>query len=762
MKKISFLVLITILSISKAITQQNFPPFYEIKTDTAVNVTLGNSYWQMLEDSEGKWTIDEVSRPPIADQFHANTTKTNGILEVDYSINTFWFRYRFKNNMKHEARIIIPKNVSYGDLYTLASDGKWNHKTTGTIVPWSKRDDLKRITTLTYSIQPGEELLFYERNHFNYNSNTPDFFGIKFGFTDKVIQAYYDENDSSILPSFIFGVFLLAALFNLYFFLIVHQRVYLIFSLMLFFRGFSRFLYANEVFFKENPTVRLESGNVFSLLFLIFLIHFLRYFLEISKHFPRWDKYLIGLNIYNILISILALRNIIVVELSHILGPAIVVLSILITLILFLRSQIKAVGWAVLATLPIICIMSIPSFLILLKFLNEYTGIPIPSLLKWIWVNDRFAVLEQIGLIWLLIFFSWNLFQRYQQLQKTIAAETLAKERLAKEKEIERNQLIAHQKVQLEKDVEERTAELMQSLENLKATQAQLIQSEKMASLGELTAGIAHEIQNPLNFVNNFSEVSTELVDEMKNELSLGKSEAAIEIANDLKDNLTKINHHGLRASNIVKGMLEHSRASTGIKQPTDINALCEEYVKLSYQAMRSRDQQFKCDIKLDLDRDLPKINVVTQDISRVILNLVNNAFQAVNEKSNNLAGLNRDERDVKNLRGLSETANAVNLVGSSEAQAIPNRQGYQPLVTISTKNLADKIEIKISDKGSGIPGSIKDKIFQPFFTTKPPGQGTGLGLSLAYDIVKAHNGNIAVDSSALNGTSFTIQIPIL
>ncbi len=306
MKKISFLVLLTILSISKTITQNNLPPVYEINTDTAVNLTLGDAYWQMLEDPEGKWTIDEVSRPPIADQFHANTTKTNGILEVDYSINTFWFRYRFKNNMKHEARIIIPKNVSYGDLHTLASDGRWNHKTTGTIVPWSKRDDLKRITTLTYTIQPGEELLFYERNNFNYFYNTPDFFGIKFGFTDRVIQDYYDENDPSILPSFLFGIFLLAALFNLYFFLITHQKVYLLFSLMLFFRGFSRFLWANDVFFRENPTVRLELGSVFNILFFFFLIHFLRYFLETFKHFPRWNKYLIGLSIYNIVIFILA------------------------------------------------------------------------------------------------------------------------------------------------------------------------------------------------------------------------------------------------------------------------------------------------------------------------------------------------------------------------------------------------------------------------------------------------------------------------
>ena len=212
-----------------------FPSVYEIKSDTAVSIRLDDAYWQMLEDKEGKWTIDEVSRSPIADKFHANTTKTTGILSVDYSIYTYWMRYRFKNAMKHEARIIIPKDVTYADFYTMGSDGKWNPKKTGTIVPWSERDDLKRTTTVIYTIQPGEELLFYERDNFDYSINTPDYLQVNFGFTDKAIQKYYAENDSSILPSFLFGFFLLAALFNLYFFIIVRGYVYLFFFLNPFF-----------------------------------------------------------------------------------------------------------------------------------------------------------------------------------------------------------------------------------------------------------------------------------------------------------------------------------------------------------------------------------------------------------------------------------------------------------------------------------------------------------------------------------------------
>ncbi|MEP7322590.1 MAG: ATP-binding protein, partial [Saprospiraceae bacterium] len=294
--------------------------------------------------------------------------------------------------------------------------------------------------------------------------------------------------------------------------------------------------------------------------------------------------------------------------------------------------------------------------------------------------------------------------------------------------------------------LQEKNSEIERTLNELKATQSQLIQSEKMASLGELTAGIAHEIQNPLNFVNNFSEVNNELIDELKGERSRVKGERnetlEEDLLNDISDNSKKINQHGLRASNIVKGMLEHSRKSSGIKEPTDINVLCDEYVKLSYQALRAKNSRFNCDVKLDLDPNLPKVNVVAQDISRVILNLVNNAFYAVN-----LACLSRNS--IENMRGLSEV------------------NEYKPVVIISTKKFENQIEIKITDNGIGIPDNIKDKILQPFFTTKPTGQGTGLGLSLSYDIIKAHRGEISagplgkVETKEGEGTVFIIQLPL-
>jgi signal transduction histidine kinase len=259
----------------------------------------------------------------------------------------------------------------------------------------------------------------------------------------------------------------------------------------------------------------------------------------------------------------------------------------------------------------------------------------------------------------------------------------------------------------------------------LKNTQAQLIQSEKMASLGELTAGIAHEIQNPLNFVNNFSELNTELISEMQQELDKGNLDDAKAISNDVKKNEQKISHHGKRADVIVKGMLQHSRASTGKKELTDINKLAHEYLRLSYHGFRAKDKSFNATIETDFDPAVGKLNVVPQDIGRVILNLINNAFYAVGERQN-----------VEGIR-------------------------YQPTVTVRTKKLNDKVEIKVNDNGNGIPQKILNKIFEPFFTTKPTGQGTGLGLSLSYDIIKAHGGEVEVETEEGKGAEFIIQLPI-
>lgn len=310
----------------------------------------------------------------------------------------------------------------------------------------------------------------------------------------------------------------------------------------------------------------------------------------------------------------------------------------------------------------------------------------------------------------------------------------------ALKKEEEKNIKIVSENEKLEVLVNERTKEIQsqksqleETIEELKATQNQLVQQEKLASLGELTAGIAHEIQNPLNFVNNFSEVSVELVDELKIELDKSDFNAEVgkELLNDLVQNLEKITHHGKRASGIVKNMLEHSRSNSGEKQSVDINDLADEYIRLSYHGLRAKDKTFNSDFKVELDPAIPKVDLVPQDIGRVLLNLLNNAFFAVKKKSQNL----------------------------------PEGQEYKPMVQLITKNYNNTtepyIEIIIKDNGVGIPQSMMKKIFQPFFTTKPTGEGTGLGLSLSYDIItKGNQGSLELESKEGEGTSFIVKIP--
>jgi len=299
-------------------------------------------------------------------------------------------------------------------------------------------------------------------------------------------------------------------------------------------------------------------------------------------------------------------------------------------------------------------------------------------------------------------------------------------DRFQRKRVIEKERFLAKEKELVQaKEIEKAYTELEISHKNLKATQTQLIHAEKMASLGELTAGIAHEIKNPLNFINNFSEISNELLDEVKTELQNKNEEEVAGLIEDLKQNLDKINQHGKRADSIVKGMLLHSRGTSGEKTLTDINDLLEQDVNLAYHGMRAQNKEFNITIEKDYDKTLEKINVVPQDISRVFLNIINNACYAAYDK--------------KKKSG----------------------DDFNPVLKVSTKKLNGKAEILIRDNGSGIPGKIKDKLFNPFFTTKPTGEGTGLGLSLSYDIVvKQHAGKITFESEEGKYTEFIITIP--
>jgi signal transduction histidine kinase len=335
----------------------------------------------------------------------------------------------------------------------------------------------------------------------------------------------------------------------------------------------------------------------------------------------------------------------------------------------------------------------------------------------------------ELTFIWMIISFSRLLFRRFTEQRQKISEQEKEKEQILLEQEQEKLRLIEKQKIDLENQVTERTAELKQSLENLKATQAQLIQSEKMASLGEMTAGIAHEIQNPLNFVNNFAEVNNEITGEIKAEIEKlipeDKREGLNALLDDLAGNQEKIRFHGKRADSIVKNMLMHSRKGITQKEPVNLNALVDEYTKLSYHGLRARDKSFNSDFDIQLDPSITTVDMLQQDFGRVILNLVNNAFYAVHEKTK---------------------------TGGND---------YKPAVIVKTSKVKDAVRIEVNDNGDGINEQIKDKIFQPFFTTKPTGEGTGLGLSISYEIItKGHSGKMWVESKEGEGTSFIVEIP--
>jgi two-component system, NtrC family, sensor kinase len=448
----------------------------------------------------------------------------------------------------------------------------------------------------------------------------------------------------------------------------------------------------------------------------IAIISYLRKMLRTSGFLPQWDKLLIaGMGIS---IALLVAEAVIHAgrPLIHWLTHA---LLLTIVYFLFYKKELQSFKSIVYAVAPYI-IVSVFNDLILLISKSFYND--------W---NNYFETAQLFAVIWM--FAMWMISKKQRK--------ALEKERLKAVEKEKQYTITASLKEELEVQVAERTAtltlqakELQQTLDELKSTQAQLIQSEKMASLGELTAGIAHEIQNPLNFVNNFSEVNTELITEMKEALNKGDIEEAKAIAEDITANEQKINHHGKRADAIVKGMLQHSRASGGQKEPTDINALADEYLRLAYHGLRAKDKSFNATMKTDFDESIGEINIIPQDMGRVILNLITNAFYVVAEKKKPL---------------------------TPDGKLNPYFKDYIPIVTVSTKKMDKKILIRVTDNGNGIPQNVLDKIFQPFFTTKPTGQGTGLGLSLSYDIVKAHGGELKVETKEGAGSAFTICLPI-
>lgn len=454
-----------------------------------------------------------------------------------------------------------------------------------------------------------------------------------------------------------------------------------------------------------------NGAAVLNVLISIGLIQGLRRFLELKTRFPAWDSRLYQLRIP--LFIALGVYLSFHVRLSE--NWLWAILSVAIGYTLWLSWAYRPARTLLWAGVPMVIVHT----------LEDATHALFPGFFR---ANQEFFS-SGVGfsVLWLIGF---GLVARQQK-------KNLVREQLERHAQLVRQQQVEAENAQLEQQVAIRTAELtrqkeelLQTVADLRATQEQLVQKEKMASLGELTAGIAHEIQNPLNFVNNFAQVSAELIDELGDELRAGHTDDVQDLMSDIRQNLEKINHHGSRADAIVKAMLQHSRSSTGERQPTDINALCDEYLRLSYHGLRARDNTFNATMETHFDPAVGQVAVVGQDISRVLLNLFNNAFYAVQEKKNQ-------------LKALGQLAD------------------FEPTIVVSTKKAGDQIEVCVRDNGSGIPESVQSKIFQPFFTTKPTGEGTGLGLSLSYDIItKGHGGTLTVDTREGEFTEFVVTLP--
>ena len=705
--------------------QQIQLPVYEIKIDTPS--ILPDHYWVMLEDTSGKLTFDQIRNESYNALFHTNTGKK----DLGYApVHTYWQKLVLKNSTAKPLELItynVPWADQY-DLFVIHPNSKADHYLSGPFVPWSKRDGYKTFFSIPFSMSENEQVIVYKRSYF-YKNKSNDGLTFNFSFPEasykSLVNDMSDRYTGDIRNGFIGGILLFGFLINIFFFRINNEKLYLYFALFQITEGLWYLSLIPNLMFREQP----EFSQLFRFFIsggLCFLstVLFVREFLKTRRYYPRWDKAILFFTILWLLAVTfiysftpgLSIHWKGIPILMNNISFTMLMISLFISFLLPKKEKDAFTNLSIAGALPAFFLWGFYYGIYSIYRAISVFGMSTPKFVTWMQMNSN--VIEIWCVTWFTIVFSWILVQKYALLRKQLTLQALERER-------ERTELMTQQKVELESQVEERTGELKKSIEELKTTQHQLIQSEKMASLGELTAGIAHEIQNPLNFVNNFSEVNKELLVEMNEELSKGNIEEARVIAKDVTDNEDKIIFHGKRADSIVKGMLQHSRSSSGKKEPTDINALCDEYLRLSYHGLRAKDKSFNATMKTDFDKSIGNINIIPQDIGRVILNLLTNAFYVVDEKK---------KSGIKN---------------------------YEPTVSISTKKNADKVEIKVADNGIGIPQKVLDKIFQPFFTTKPTGQGTGLGLSMSYDIItKGHSGQLNVETKENEGTTFSIILP--
>ena len=704
MKRIFTIILLFLFC--KAFAALPAHPYTVSQSEPKENV-IPDSCYSYLDIGQKKFTLKQVicnGNTPLPED-------DDGI-ELDiFDDENCWMWFRLKNPSPDTYIVALRAKTSSASIYVL-DNGKWHSYKTGYDAPWSKKDGDKNNDCIPYTIKAGHEILVYINEE-------GDHFAPKIGnYVKMVNDAYHNQkvfNSVQVIAFGFAGFILFGMIFNLLFYYVSREKLYLVFSFLLFFAALTIADDAIEYFYFSESRGWYYIFEIFSGVgFVIMFVYTVRYFFSMKDYFPRWDKILSYFPVY------LAAALLCSVAL-YVYRDANDLLYLNLFLLMFLGiagigASILFVGFIVILIWMLIIFAKrkdSEARLFTVAVVPFFGSFVCSMFFSWDWLTPTASV-------WAIVVLSWGMFARFKRLQEQYA-------RIALEKEEERSRIIAQQNELLEGQVAERTAELQHSLAELRQTQSQLIQSEKMASLGELTAGIAHEIQNPLNFVNNFSDVSAELLQELKEEVENGNYAEVTAIADDVIQNLEKIAHHGRRADGIVKGMLQHSRASSGTKEPTDINTLTDEYFRLAYHGLRAKDKSFNADLISNFGEGLPKPSVLPQDVGRVLLNLFTNAFYATQQKS----------RQVTD--------------GT-----------YKPVVAVSTTHKDNTIVITVKDNGTGIPDAIKDKILQPFFTTKPTGEGTGLGLSLSYDIiVKAHGGTIDIKSTEGEGAEFIITLPV-
>lgn len=653
----------------------------------------------LLEDKEGKLTIEQVSGAGMASQFKPSD-KT--ILNFGFTESFYWLKFSLVNKTNETLWLELAQaHLPVTDLYFKKPDGQWQLYHSG------------------YTAGLDEKVIRHHFQLFPLPAGNHEFYVRFRSYTNPVPIRIWKEkvyeikaNRQKMIYGLYEGVLLFVIINNILLFLSFRRRSYLHYALIVAIYAATTACVMDGYlpYFFSRPDMMFWYMLIPAVNIPVLWLYCTR-FLEVKKYIPwfyRFSLWAFGYFVVSVVISqFMPMMQVLIFNQIN----AVASFALIVTLGIMVGKKGNVLGYYLALTYFIFCAI------VIVEAVYIQTGFP-PYFFEISHVSV--AILIEIFIL------SYLLSKRFEWEKKDLEKDRIEAQQQLLEKTLENEKIVREQNASLEQKVAERTAELNNSLNNLKAVQNQLIQAEKMASLGELTAGIAHEIQNPLNFVNNFSEVSTELLEEFmeaREKREEGEEEDAL--LNDLGENLRKITHHGKRADAIVKGMLEHSRASTGHKEPTDINALANEYLRLSYHGLRAKDKSFNAEFNFSGDPAVGKIHVVAQDIGRVLLNLINNAFYAVNERK-------KEEPEFK------------------------------PSVSVSTRRLAEFVEIRVKDNGKGIPGNIRQKIFQPFFSTKPTGQGTGLGLSLSYEIlVKGHNGRLEVESEIGKGSEFIVTIPV-